>query len=94
MSQSKKPFEEYLGFVETQMSIKLLDWQKAILRESYEKPKHYYCINRWSDMHWCYEALRLLSEEMDRDGGILPWFYKLDGYTTDVVIYDELEKEN
>jgi hypothetical protein len=38
--------------------------------------------------------MRKLKEEMDRDNGILPWLYKLDGYTTDVVIYDELEKEN
>ena len=45
-------------------------------------------------MHWCYEALRLLSEEMERDNGYLPWFYKPDGYTTDVVIYDESIKEN
>lgn len=90
----KKPFEEYLGFIETQMSIELLEWQKTILRESYEKPKRYYCINRWSDTHWCYEALRLLGEEMERDNGCLPWLYKPDGYTTDIVIYDELEKEN
>jgi hypothetical protein len=90
----KKTFEDYLGFIETQMNVELLDWQKTILRECYDKPKLYYCCNRWSDMHWCYEALRLLSEEMDRDDGILPWFYKLDGYTTNTVIYDELEKEN
>jgi hypothetical protein len=45
-------------------------------------------------MHWHYEALRLLSEEMERDNGYLPWLYKPDGYTTEVVIYDELEKEN
>ena len=89
-----KPFEDYLGFIETQMSVELLEWQKAILREHYEKPKHYYCSTRWSDMHWCYEALRLLSEEMERDNGYLPWLYKPEGYTTEVVIYDELEKEN
>jgi hypothetical protein len=90
----KKPFEEYLGFIETQMSIELWEWQKTILREHYENPKYYYCSNRWSDIHWCYEALRLLSEEMERDNGYLPWLYKPDGYTTDIVIYDELEKEN
>jgi hypothetical protein len=90
----KRPFEDYLGFIETQLSIELLGWQKTILRENYEKPKRYYCINRWSDMHWCYEALRLLSEETERDSGYTPCFYKSDGYTTEVVIYDELEKEN
>jgi hypothetical protein len=87
-------FEDYLGFIETQMSVELLGWQRVILREHYEKPKRYYCINRWSDMHWCYEALRLLSEEMERDNGILPWLYKPDGYTTDMVVYDEGWSEN
>jgi hypothetical protein len=90
----KKTFEDYLGFIETQLSTELWDWQKTILRECYDKPKLYYCCNRWSDMHWCYEALRLLSEEMERDNGYLPWLYKPDGYTTEVVIYDEAVKEN
>lgn len=90
-----KPFEDYLGFIETQLSTELWDWQKTILREHYEKPKRYYCCNRWSDMHWCYEALRLLNEEMERDrDGYLPWLYTPDGYKTDVLIYDDLEKEN
>lgn len=91
----KRSFEDYLGFIETQLSTELCDWQKANLRENYEKPKRYYCANRWSDMHWCYEALRLLSEETERDNiCYTPWLYKPDGYTTEVVIYDELEKEN
>ena len=64
------------------------------MRQVYEGKRVYYCANRYRNTHWLYEAMRRLKEEMDRDNGILPWFYKLDGYTTDTVIYDEWEKEN
>jgi hypothetical protein len=90
----KKPFEDYLAFIEHELGCKLFDWQKIVLRNEYEG-KHY-CrhFGRISGKYAMYRAAEILKEEMDRDNGILPWFYKLDGYTTDVVIYDEWEKEN
>ena len=89
-----RPFEEYLDFLENDLGYQFFDCQKALMRQVYEGKHYYYCCNRYSDTHWLYEAMRKFKEEMNRDSGILPWLYKLDGYATDVVIYDELEKEN
>lgn len=94
MSQSKKPFEDYLDFLEKDLGYQFFEFQKALMRQVYEGKRVYYCANRYCNTHWLYDATRRLKEEMDRDNGILPWFYKLDGYTTDTVIYDEWEKEN
>jgi hypothetical protein len=89
----KKPFEHYLTFIEHELDCTLLDWQKTVLREIYDG-KYPIVQGRLCGKFAVYRAAEFLKEEMDRDNGILPWFYKLDGYTTEVVIYDELEKEN
>lgn len=90
----KKPFEDYLAFLENDLGYQFFESQKALMRQVYEGKRYYYCGTRYSDHHWLYEVMRMLKEKMNRDSGILPWLYKLDGYTTDVVVYDELEKEN
>lgn len=90
----KKPFEDYIAFLEKDLGYQFFESQKALMRQVYEGKHVYYCANRYCNTHWLYDAMRMLKEEMDRDDGILPWFYKLDGYTTDTVIYDEWEKEN
>ena len=89
----KKPFEDYLDFLENDLGYQFFDYQKALMRKAYEG-KHYYCGTRWGDSLWIYEGMCRLKEEMERDNGYLHWLYKPDGYTTDVVIYDELTKEN
>lgn len=90
----KKPFEEYIAFLENDLGYQFFESQKALMRQVYEGKRVYHCANRYCNTHWLYDAMRRLKEEMDRDNGILPWFYKLDGYTMDTVIYDEWEKEN
>ena len=89
----KKPFEDYLVFIENKLGIKLLCWQKMALRAIYDGYYPYISGVRCGKVIMK-RAAEMLKEEMDRDNGILPWLYKPDGYTTDIVIYDELEKEN
>lgn len=91
----KKPFEEYLAFLENDLGYQFFEYQKALMRQVYEGKQVYYCGNRYCNTHWLYDAMRKLKEEMARDNGCLPTrLYELDGYTADAVIYDELEKEN
>ena len=97
----KKSFEDYLSFLENNLGYQLFKSQKSLLREVYEGKRYYYCANRYTDTHWLYDVMRRLKEEMDRDeSNLLPWVYKLDGYSTDIVLYDEdfknteWEKEN
>ena len=88
MSRSKKPFEYYLAFIENELGFKLFDWQKTLLREIYDG-KYPTVQGRLWGKFAVYRAAEMLKAEMDRDNGILPWLYKPDGYTTDIVIYDE-----
>lgn len=97
----KKHFEDYLSFLENDLGYQFFDYQKTLLREIYEGKRYFYCTNRYADTHWLYDVMRRFKEEMDRgEGGLLPWMYKLDGYSTDIVVYDEdlknieWEKEN
>ena len=86
----KKLFEDYLAFLENDLGYKFFDSQKALMRQVYEGKRVYYCANRYYNTHWLYDAMRRLKEEMDRDNGnLLPWRYTLDGYSTDIVVYDE-----
>lgn len=41
MSQSNKSFEEYLDFIENKMGIKLLAYQKEIMRHCYDQKNIY-----------------------------------------------------
>ena len=88
MSRSKKPFEHYLAFIENELGFKLFDWQKTLLCEIYDG-KYPIIQGRLCGKFAAYRAAEMLKAEMDRDNGILPWSYKLDCYTTDVVVYDE-----
>lgn len=98
----KKPFEEYLAFLENDLGYKFFESQKALMRQVYEGKHVYYCANRYGNTYWLYDAMRRLKEEMDRDvNNLLPWTYKPDGYTTTVTTCDgnwgeniEWEKEN
>jgi hypothetical protein len=90
----KKLFETYISFIENECGYKLLHWQKTVLREIYDG-KYPIVQGRLYGKFDVYRAAEMLEKEMARDSGCLPArLYELDGYTTDVVIYDELEKEN
>lgn len=94
MSRSKKPFEDYLAFIEHELGCKLLAWQKTVLREIYDG-KYPIVQGRLCGKFAVYRAAQMLKEEMARDSECLPArLYELDGYTTDVVVYDEWKKEN
>lgn len=91
----KKPFEEYIAFLENDLGYQFFESQKALMRQVYEGKHVYYCANRYCNTHWLYEAMRRLKEEMDRDNGnLLPWTYKPDSYSTTVVTCDENWGEN
>ena len=89
----KKPFEAYLAFIENKLGCKLLDWQKTVLRAVYDD-KYPIVQGRLSGKFVAYRAAEMLKEEMDRDNGLLPWAYELDGYSTTVVTCDENWREN
>ena len=90
----KKPFEDYLSFLENDLGYQFFEFQKALMREVYEDKHLYYCVNRYHGKHWLYDAMRKLKEEMDRDDGLFPHQYKLDDYSTTVVTCDENWGEN
>ncbi len=92
----KRTFEQYVELIEFQLGIRLLDWQKTILSDIYNGKRLIYTGFRSGKTVVC-QATRMLKEEIDRDTGNLPpRLYELDGYTTDITIYDELNnnKEN
>ena len=91
---TKRTFEQYLSFIENTLDVKLLDWQKTILRSIYNGERPIFTGFR-SGKTVLYKSARMLKEEMDRDNGNLPpRLYELDGYSIDTVIYDEFFKEN
>lgn len=91
----KKPFEDYFTFIEHELGTPLLDWQKTVLRNEYDGIHYCYHFGRISGKYVLHRAAEMLKEEMARDSGCLPArLYEPDGYTTDIVLYDELEKEN
>lgn len=91
----KKPFEDYLTFIENELGCKLLDWQKQVLRNEYEGKHYHYHFGRISGKYVLLEASRMLKEEMNRDAGSLPpRSYELDGYAINVVTCDENWGEN
>jgi hypothetical protein len=60
---SKKPFEDYLDFIENDLGYQFFDYQKALLRKVYECEHFYYCTNRFDDTHWLYDTFRRLNEK-------------------------------
>lgn len=83
------PFEHETGFAE------LLGLQKELIRKQPENPKIYISTSGCNNIYMDYIRAQTLKKEKRQDNiNLLPYLYELDGYTTDVVIYDELEKEN
>lgn len=90
----KKPFEAYLTFIENELGVKLLCWQKMALYAIYDGHCPYISGVRGGKVIM-ERAADMLKEEMDRDAGILPpRLYELDGYSTTVVMCDENWREN
>ena len=90
----KKPFEDYLAFIENELGCKLLDWQKKALRDIYNGRLPYVFGLRNGKYVMC-QATQLLVEEIKRDMAWLPpRLYELDGYSADVVTCDENWGEN
>lgn len=90
----KKPFEAYLTFIENELGVKLLCWQKMALRAIYDGHCPYISGVRNGKVIM-YRAAELLKEEINRDAGNLPpRLAELDGYTADVVTCDEGWRDN
>ena len=90
----KKPFEDYLSFIENELGIKLLCWQKMALRAIYDGYYPYISGVRGGKVIMK-RAAEMLKEEMNRDTGNLPpRLYELDGYAINVVTCDENWGEN
>lgn len=90
----KKPFEEYLTFIENELGVQLLCWQKTVLQAIYDG-KHPYISCVRSGKVIMDLAAKLLTEEINRDTGNLPKrLYELDGYAVNVVTCDENWGEN
>ena len=90
----KKPFETYITFIENELGVKLLCWQKMALEAVY-KGYHPYISGVRNGKVIMKRAAELLKEEIDRDiGTIPPRSYAPDGYTIDVVACDENWGEN
>lgn len=89
-----KPFETYLSFVENELGVKLLCWQKMVLRSIYDGHCPYISGMR-GGKDIMYRSARLFKEEIERDTGRLPpRIYELDSYAEEVVMCDEDWKEN
>ena len=93
----KKPFETYLAFIENQLGVQLLCWQKMVLQAIYDG-HHPYVSGVRCGKSTMIQAAQLLKDEINQDiGNLLPRMCELDGYTANVVTYDDdikWEKEN
>lgn len=99
----KKPFEVYIGAIEAVLECKFFTWQKKILFQLYSGDfKHTNYIPRGIGISMLDTSAILLYTLIERDeGNLLPYRYELDGYKTNVLLYDEnwgrnieWEKEN
>ena len=91
----KKPFETHITFIEHELGVKLLDWQKDVLLHIYNGNLGRIYFGRRCGITMLTRAALMLYEEMARDTGNLPHrLYELEGYTTTVVMCDEDWGEN
>jgi hypothetical protein len=92
----KKLFAECVDpFEHETVLAELLGLHKELIRKQPENPKIYISTSGCNSIYMDYIRAQTIKKETKQDNiSILPYLYKLDGYTTDVVIYDELEKEN
>ena len=91
----KKSFEEYITFIENELGVKLLCWQKMALEAIYKGHCPYISGVRCGKVIM-ERAAEMLKEEMDLDmGNLPPRLYELDGYTGDIVMcYEHQDDRN
>ena len=86
----KKPFEDYITLIENILEFKLFDWQKDVLLHIYNGELGRLCFARRQGLTMLDTAAVILCDVMNRDvGNLPPYQYGLDGYATDVKVYDE-----
>ena len=91
----KKPFEDYITFIENVLEAKLFQWQKDVLLQIYNGNFGRIYFARQQGITMLDTAAVILSDAMARDAGILPSrLYEPDGYTADTVTCDERWREN
>ena len=90
----KKPFKDYIYFIENELGVKLLYWQEMVLHAIYDgKYPTISCVRNGKTI--IDKAAEMLYEEINRDAGILPpRLYEPDGYSTTVATCDENWGEN
>lgn len=64
---SKYTFEEYLSFIENQLGIQLLDYQKYILEKAYNYECVYFIPARTMWKENLFQAQKILKELMEKD---------------------------
>lgn len=64
---AKYTFEEYLSFVEGELGIQLLSWQKLVLQKIYNGEYGYYMPGRTTGRVITYEASKRLKELMKEE---------------------------
>lgn len=67
MSQSKKPFEHYLAFIEDTLQCKLFDWQKNVLRYVYNGEHLCYYPARCHGVTILEQAILILYMAMEKE---------------------------
>lgn len=68
MSYCKKSFEEYIDFIENKLGVKLFEFQKQLLRETYEcKYYYHYAPGRLYGLSILREAMKILMEQMEKE---------------------------
>ena len=60
-------FENYLAFIESELNIQLLPYQKEILRKVYEGKQVYYMPARYRDRCITLQGLELLTNLMNKE---------------------------
>lgn len=67
MKSSRPPFEDCLAFVESIIGIELLDWQKEVLQDVYERRPAYYFPSKGCGRGTVMHALKILEAiEVDK----------------------------
>ena len=90
----KKPFETYLTFIENQLGVQLLCWQKMVLQSIYDGYHPYVSGVRSGKAIMC-RAAELLREKMIQETKTLkPRPYRPDGYKVDILLCDDSARYN
>ena len=90
----KKPFETYIAFIENELGVKLLNWQRIALEGIYNGYCPYISSVRGGKVIM-ERAAEMLTKEINRDTGNLPpRLYELDGYKADILLCDDIARYN